>query len=176
MKNLATISVSSVAILFSVASFFLCGCEPDYSTSSGAVRDAISEFESFKAYQPVMAVFLPLSDVYPSDKPTEPDTITAYVALLDSAASALKAPAVFRFELYEFRPRSTDPKGKRLYMWQDITLNSFTENNKFWKDYLRAYEFRLQYDCPDCTKYVLEVTCMCPSGQRLIATTVLDKK
>jgi hypothetical protein len=152
------------------------GCEPDYSASSGAVRDAIAEFESFRDYQPVKAVFLPLSDVYLPEKPYQPDTIMAYVALQDAVGSAVKAPAVFRFELYQFSPRSTDPKGKRLYMWDDISLDAFSENNKYWRDYLRAYEFKLQYDCPDCKRYVLEVTCMCPSGQRLMAAIILDKK
>lgn len=163
--------------VFSVAFTFLCGCEPDYSTSSGAVRDAIAEFESFKAYQPLQVVFLPLSEVYISAKPTEPDTIMAYVALQDGAGSAIKAPASFRFELYHFKPRSADPKGRRLHMWEDISLNDFTENNEYWRDYLRAYEFRLQYNCrSECRRYVLEVTCTCPSGARLLATTILDRK
>jgi len=163
-------------VVVSVASFFLCGCEPDYSTSSGAVRDAITEFESFKAYQPVKVAFLPLSDVYPSDKPNQPDIIMAYIALHDIAGSAVKAPAVLRFELYQFSPRSADPKGKRLHIWDDISLNAFTDNNEYWRDYLRAYEFELQYDSREHKKYVLEVTCTCPSGARLLATTTLNIK
>ncbi len=171
MNKLVIISVLSVAILLLAA-----GCEPDYSTSSGAVRGAIAEFESFKAYQPVKAVFLPLSDIYPPGKPHQPDTIMAYVALQDGATSAIKAPAAFRFELYQFKPLSSDPKGKRLHIWEDIDLSAFTDNNKYWRDYLRAYEFKLEYSCTECIRYVLEVTCLCPSGQRLLATITLDEK
>ena len=72
-----------ISVLFVVVLLLAAGCEPDYSASSGAVRGAITEFESFKAYQPVKAVFLPLSDVRPPDKPHKPDTIIAYVALQD---------------------------------------------------------------------------------------------
>ncbi len=166
-----------ISLSFTTILLLSAGCEPDSSTSSGAVRGDIAEFESFnKAYQQVKAVFLPLSNVQPSDKTTEPDTITAYIALQDSVGSSIKAPAVFRFELYKFRPRSADPKGKRLYMWEDISLNAFNENNRYWRDYLRAYEFKLRYNCPECKNYVLEVTCMRPSGQRLLATITLDKK
>jgi hypothetical protein len=171
MNKFMIISALSVAVLLLAA-----GCEPDYSTSSGAVRDAIAEFESFRAYHPVKAVFLPLSDVYPAEKPHQPDTIMAYVALQDGAASAIKAPATFRFELYRFKPLSSDPKGKRLHIWQDIELSAFADNNEYWRDYLRAYEFKLEYSCPECIRYVLEVTCLCPSGQRLLATIVLDKR
>jgi hypothetical protein len=174
-----------VAILFSacpgmllagVAMFFLCGCEQQYSPAPRPEKEAITEFETLNDYQPVKAVFLPLSDVRSSDKAADPDTITVYIALQDGAGSSVKAPVVFRFELYQFSPLSADPKGKRLYIWEDINLNTFKENNRYWRDYLRAYEFRLLYNCPDCRKYVLEVTCMNPSGTRLLADIILTKK
>jgi len=171
MRNFIFLFVPFVVMLF-----ISVGCEPEYSPPARPATETITECETLKAYQPVKAVFLPLSDVRPSDKPTDPDTITAYVALQDSAGSAVKAPAIFRFELYQFRPLSADPKGKRLYIWDNINLNAFTENNRYWRDYLRAYEFKLRYNCPDCKKYVLEATCTCPSGRRLLATITLDKK
>lgn len=172
MKSFKFISVVSVT---SVAIFFLGGCEPDPSVSSGAVRETLSEFESFKAYHPVKAAFLPLSEIYVAKKPGEPDTIMAYVALQDYAGSSVKAPVAFRFELYKYQPRSVDPAGKRLYIWDDMDLMPFYDNNMYWRDYLRAYEFKLEYECPNCKKYVLEVTCTSPTGSRLITSIVLDK-
>ena len=166
----------SVATVFSMAMFFLCGCQPEYSQPARPVSDTITECEILNTYQPVKAVFMPLSEVRSSDNNSDPDTITAYISLNDSAGSAIKAPAVFRFELYQFRPLSADPKGKRLYIWDDTNLNSFKDNNRYWRDYLRAYEFKLIYNCPDCTKYVLEVTCMSQSGTRLLADIILTRK
>jgi hypothetical protein len=161
---------------FMVMLLILVGCEPDYSPAPRQSAQTITECEILNAYQPVKAVFLPLSDVQSSGKTSDPDTITAYIALQDSTGSAVKAPAVFRFELYQFSSFSADPKGKRLYIWDDINLNAFNENNRHWRDYLRAYEFRLLYTCPDCRKYILEVTCMAPSGTRLLADIILSKK
>jgi hypothetical protein len=166
----------SVAIILSVFMLFLCSCEPEYSPPARPVAGTITECEILKTYQPVKAVFLPLTEIQPSDETTGPDTITAYISLQDSAGLAVKAPAVFRLELYQFKPLSADPKGKRLHIWDDINLNAFNDNNRYWRDYLRAYEFSLLYNCPDCTKYVLEVTCMIPSDRRLPATITLDKK
>lgn len=156
--------------------FFFCGCASDYSPAAQSSAKQLTECEILNPYQPDKAAFLPLSDVRSSDKNTGPDTITVYIALQDFSGSAVKAPAVFRFELYRFKPRSVDPKGKRMYIWEDIDLNSFENNNRYWRDYLRAYEFTLLYNCPECTKYVLEVTCILPAGRRLLATQILDKK
>jgi hypothetical protein len=171
MRNFIFLFVPFAAMLL-----MSVGCGPDTSVSSGAVKGAIAEFESFKAYQPVKAVFLPLSDVYMPDKSGQADTIVAYLALQDGVGSAVKAPAVFRFELYQFKPLSSDPKGKRIHIWDDMDLTAFADNNRYWRDYLRAYEFKFQYNCPNCLKYVLEVTCMCPSGARLTTSITLGKK
>jgi hypothetical protein len=170
MRNFTFLFIPFALILLLTA-----GCETEYSPPVSP-EDKIIECEYLDPYQPVKAVFLPLSTVLAPDKAADPDTITAYISLKDSAGSSVKAPAVFRFELYQFRPLSTEPKGKRLYIWDDINLNAFNDNNRYWRDYLRAYEFRLLYHCPDCKKYVLEVTCMGPSGTRLLADIILTKK
>ncbi len=171
MTKLSFISVCSA---LSAVILLFAGCQPQYPPRPAA--ETIPECETLNAYQPVKALFLPLSEVRSSDKNAGPDTITAYISLQDSAGSAVKAPAVFRFELYQFRTLSADPKGKRLYIWDDINLNAFNDNNRYWRDYLRAYEFGLLYNCPDCRNYVLEATCILPSGRRLPATITLDKK
>jgi hypothetical protein len=139
------------------------------------VRSAISDFEKYKTYHPAKVVLLPISEVQKADKANKADMIIAYVQLQDAAGAAMKGPGVFRFELYRYQARAADPKGKRMYIWDDINLMNFIDNSEQWRDYLRAYEFKLDYYCPDCERYVLEVTCTSPWGQRYLSSVVLER-
>jgi len=97
-------------------------------------------------------------------------TLNAYVGLLDAFGCQIKAPGVLRFELYQYVPRSAEPKGQRLAIWPDIDLTHPATNNRYWLDFLRAYEFKLDAPAGLNETYVLEATCMCPDGRRLTAT------
>ncbi|MCL5281471.1 MAG: hypothetical protein M1376_16360 [Planctomycetes bacterium] len=99
--------------------------------------------------------------------------LSVFVALLDAFGSQIKAPGVLRFELYEYIPRSAQSKGQRLTLWPDIDLTSPAQNNKYWRDFLRAYEFVLETQASRDKTYILEVTCRCPDGRRLSAEYVL---
>ena len=90
-----------------------------------------------------------------------------YVSLLDAYSEKIKAPGIFRFELYEYVQRSSEPKGQRIAIWPDVDLNSPAENQTYWRDFLRAYEFSLGAPASRGKTYILEVTCLCPSGKRL---------
>lgn len=96
-------------------------------------------------------------------------TISAYVSLYDRFDSIIKGPGVFRFELYEYVPRTGDNRGKRLYSWPEFDLEDAVVNNSYWKDVLRAYKFSLKTSIkPDVPGvYVLQVTCLSPAGKRL---------
>ena len=104
--------------------------------------------------------------------------LTVYLSLQDSFASSIKVPAIFWFELYEYVPRSPNPRGTRLYLSGEIDLNSLSVNNDYWEDFLRAYKFTMdatvKYD-PSAT-YVLQITCVTPDGRRLMETFYLNKK
>ncbi|MCF7955733.1 MAG: hypothetical protein K9M75_08030 [Phycisphaerae bacterium] len=119
-----------------------------------------------------------LTSVKPNPNSASSAVISAYVGLHDSYGSSIKGPAVFRFELYEYIPRTGDRKGKRLYSWADIDLSDVSENNIFWKDFLRAYNFTLNVGIdPDLPgTYVLQVTCVMPAGKRLTDIFYLDVK
>ena len=67
------------------------------------------------------------------------------VSLLDPFDCQIKSPGVFRFELYEYVQRSAEPKGQRVIIWPDIDLTECSENNNHWRDFLRAYEFNLDF-------------------------------
>ena len=77
----------------------------------------------------------------------------------------MKAPGTLRFELYEHVQRSAEPKGQRIAIWTDIDLTDATENNRYWQDFLRAYEFTLRTDASRNKTYVLEATFLRPSGR-----------
>ena len=109
----------------------------------------------------------------PDDKSSS--VISAYVSLHDSFGSSIKGPGVFSFELYEYVPRSSKPMGKQLFSWPEIDLNDSTVNNSHWKDFLRAYNFRLDTEIdPDVGKvYILQVTMRTPD-KRLADIFYLD--
>jgi len=100
--------------------------------------------------------------------------IRAYVDVLDAFDSRIKAPATFRFELYEYVPRSSEPRGRRIQMWNDIDLTDATDNNAYWRDFLRCYQFELPIPtAPPAGTYILEVTALTRRGTHLSATTQL---
>lgn len=141
-------------------------CEPGVNTLklSGNTKETQ---KSYPGYEPTSTQILPLTEF------TDDSKINVFVSLEDNFASALKAPAVFRFELYNRLPRSADPKGARVNIWPDINLTDVRNNNEHWKDFLRAYEFNINFQ-PDKDKhYILQVTAFCEGGKRLTAEYVL---
>jgi hypothetical protein len=100
---------------------------------------------------------------------SEPSKMELYVSLLDSFGSQIKAPGVFRFELYEHVSRSAQPKGRRVSIWPDIDLSDPMRNNSYWRDFLRAYEFNLDFEPTPGQSYILQVTCLCAGGKRISA-------
>ena len=104
-----------------VVILFICGCQPERQKRPvGPTAAGVNgNIDVYQAYRPVRAVFLPLTEIKAAEQPHLNETITAFVALVDSEGSAVKWPGVFRFELYEYLSRSTEKKGKRLHIWED---------------------------------------------------------
>lgn len=142
------------------------GCEP-----SGVSTEPTEK----AAYVPVKVDILPLTELLYPDATDQQCRVKLYVSLLDSFGSQIKAPAVFRFELYEYVQRSAEPKGRRITLWPDTDLTGAAENNKYWRDFLRAYEFILPFEPTDDQSYILQATCFCPSGKRLSAEFTLRR-
>lgn len=82
------------------------------------------------------------------------------------------SPGIFRFELYEHVQCSTEPKGQRLAVWPDIDLTDAAQNNNYWRDFLRAYEFKLDFE-PQTKSHTLQGTFLSPTGKRLSAEFAL---
>lgn len=157
---------------------FVCGCQPQQEKRSvnPGLAGGANNTDVYQAYRPVRVAFLPLTEIKAAEQAHLDETITAFVALVDSDGSAVKWPGVFRFELYEYLPQSTERKGKRLHIWEDVDLRGFKENSEYWRDYLRAYEFSLEREATGHTKYILELTCITPDGKRLMRQFELAKK
>jgi hypothetical protein len=127
----------------------------------------------YSPYAPVKVDILPLTRFASGGAEEGVSRIEAYISLLDSFDCQIKAPVSFRFELYEYVPRSADPKGKRVALWADVELTDATQNNNYWQDYLRAYRFTLDFEHQGGPDSVLQVTCLCPGGRRLSDDSVL---
>ena len=96
--------------------------------------------------------------------PSAPDKvqIKTLVELIDPLDTPIKTAFVARFELYEFLPLSSNPRGRRLTIWPERDLYDLGTNDELWEDFLRGYEFYLPLEFvpqPD-KKYLLEVNCM----------------
>ncbi len=124
-------------------------------------------------FAPAKICILPLTELSGSTPGSQAAALTAYVGLMDAFGCQIKAPGVVRFELYQYVPRSAEPRGQRLAIWPDIDLTHPATNNSYWRDFLRAYEFKLDVPAGMNETYVLEATCLCPDGRRLTATLPL---
>ena len=124
-----------------------------------------------EAYGPATLEIVGLSELKAVAGDEDAAKLKIFVKAMDSFGSAIKAPCVFRVELYEYVARSQSPLGKRLEIWPDIDLTDPCKNNDQWRDYLRAYEFnfdvssRLEFG----RVYIVEATCLSPMGKRMSA-------
>lgn len=144
------------------------------SDSPAAERGSPDITSNYIQYSPVKIDIMPLTEfVRPAD--SQKGQINLFTRLLDSFNSQIKAPGIFRFELYEHVQRSSEPKGKRIMLWPDIDLSNPAENNKYWRDFMRAYEFNLSVDAAPNQTYILEVTCLCSRGRRLSDEFILTR-
>ena len=118
-------------------------------------------------FAPVKIGVLPLTELSSPSGAGPGAKLDVFVTMLDAFGCHMKAPGVLLFELYEYVPRSAQLKGKQLALWPQIDLTGPAENNRYWRDFLRAYEFELDAQAGRDKTYILEVTCLCPDGKRL---------
>lgn len=118
-------------------------------------------------YAPVRLSILPLTELTEPTGTSSTPRLHVFLALLDAFDSPIKAPKTVRFELYQYVPRSADPKGQRVAIWPDMDMMEPAQNNRYWRDFLRAYEFELDVQAELDKTYILEATCIDPEGKRL---------
>jgi len=144
------------------------GCEqmsghPEYTAETDNDFKRLSVYSHFA---PEKISIMPLTE-FINPGGTRQANMNLYVSLLDSFGSQIKSPCVFRFELYQKVQRSAEPKGRRVIIWPDIDLTDAVANDEYWRDFLRAYEFNLPLESAENQSYILQITCLCPTGRRL---------
>ena len=168
-KGKIKIKIEMKTAVLTLKIFFLClllvevGCESSLETVGLSSNASVYTY-----YAPVKIDIMPLTEFVSTGDGEEGTRINVYVSLLDSFGCQKKTPGVFRFELYEKVPRSAEPKGKRIVIWPDIDLTDAAENNSYWRDFLGAYEFNLDIETQSRQSCILQVTCLCPDGKRLL--------
>jgi hypothetical protein len=157
-------------VIFVAVFLFYNGCSGPPS-ESGQLNLPFMQSDAalYARYGPARIDILPITTINPTTSSAGDYTIDIYVCLLDSFDSQIKAPATFRFELFQQVQRSNEPKGKRILIWPDINLTDSVMNNNHWQDFLRAYLFSLPLERSASETAILQVTCISPSGKRLTA-------
>jgi len=148
-------------------------CEPIVSKSP---NPAVCDPELFDIQNQYLAQdidILPLTGFEEAAGEENQAKLNIFCALLDEFGYQIKSPGTFRFELFEFVPRSSQPKGKRIAVWHDIELVDSSKNNSYWKDHMRSYMFDFNFAADPGRAYLLQVTCICPRGVRLTATEII---
>ena len=158
----------------------LAGCQqPNDADSRDLPRDVNKPEQAYDSslaeFSAQKVTIMPLSEVKISADGRE-GQVRAFVSLHDSFNCQQKWPAVFRFEIYNRVFRSAQPRGKRIYIWPDIDLTDAKENNSYWRDFLRAYEFNLKFEYDGGKDYVLQVTCLIDERKRISAGAALQVK
>lgn len=95
--------------------------------------------------------------------------IEARVELEDHFGDPAKAFGVCRFEMFRYLKGESDPRGKRIGVWQ-IDLNELETNRQYWDGLSQTYKFLLQckQPVPLGERYVLRVYFLPQQGQRLM--------
>jgi hypothetical protein len=146
------------------------GCEPSQAGSNPPAHiNKTADTQDYSGYMPAKIDIMPLTDFILTSEAEGSPKLRVYISLLDSFDCQVKSPGVFRFELYEQVSRSPEPKGKRIILWPDIDLTDADKNNQYWKDFLRAYEFNLDFEPKAQQNYILQATFLSPAGRRLSA-------
>src|SRR5690606_29921782 len=103
-----------------------------------------------------------------------PDGIEALVEINDEFGDATKGGGKMIFELFEFRPRNPDPRGRRVTTPWVGALGTLAEQKAHWNSTTQTYNFELAYPQIDSRQtYVLSVVFHSDTGERFFDQTVL---
>jgi hypothetical protein len=144
---------------------FLQGCA-DHNFSK---KDFEKQKQLFLAqYGPQELTLLGLSKIQPATG-EQPAKFKFFVAVLDQYNTPLRYPGVIRFELYTRLLKSPISKGRQICVWPEIDIRDSEVNSRYFRDYLRAYEFELEAKQPVAPDtYVVLITYTLPDGRRIV--------
>ena len=150
-----------------------CGPGPTSSPDPKPKSSSSSQSQPFAGFGAARITITPWTEIKGQAREDGRRQVRVFVRLVDAFGSDIKAPGVFRFELYEKLSRSAELRGKRVMIWPDFDLTAAEQNNIRWRDYVRSYEFVLDFDPPDTGPYVLEATFIPPEARRLTCQYLL---
>ncbi len=164
MKNRTRNALTGMAL----GLLFCTGCAMDGHGINDPNDDPVPATTQLpgQLFSPNRVSIIPLTKFVKSEKPAELDFIRVYAELQDDYQSQIKSPGTFRFELHNRALRSVDPTGKRIDIWE-IELIDLKENNRYWREFLRTYEFKLKLRHILQGHFILQVTFTTPEGKRL---------
>ena len=145
------------------------GCQTSsQKPKSSIVSESSCRNTAYSDYMPVKVGIMPLTEfAATSIESSQRTKISIYVSLYDNFGCEIKSPGVFRFELYEYVQLSAESKGRRIAIWPDVDLNDATKNNQHWRDFLRTYEFSLDFEPQNNQEYVLQATYINAGSRRI---------
>jgi hypothetical protein len=133
------------------------------------------QLDQLELLSPQKIQILPFTKARSFDDDDTPDGVLVVLAATDIFGDHVKAVGDFRFELYEFRPASGDPKGRRLGFWEQ-PIRTVADHRRHWDAFTQTYEFELYWDTSLQTdeRYVLQATYVGPDQRRLFDEYVFD--
>ena len=106
--------------------------------------------------------------------------VEAYVTLKDLYGDSLKYLGRFRFELFKYRQRVSDPRGERFEQEgvQEFDLTEIEINQQYWDSTTGNYRFDLKLpgDWQEVQKIVLQITFSAKSKLRLEDVLVVGQR
>jgi hypothetical protein len=110
----------------------------------------------------------------------ESGVIETFVELSDQFGDPIKALGTCRFEIYQYRPISSDPRGPRCEIdgIQTVDLRDLQVNQKHWDNITRSYRFKIKLPpmSSGADKIVLQATFIMKPEYRLQDMLVVSRK
>lgn len=158
----------SAGLLVSMMLLLIGGCQRGSVSQTG---DGPTAEELVKFYSPRSIQVLPFTKPRSFDADDIPDGLAVSLRPLDAAGDPVKAYGNFMFELYSYRPASTDHRGQLLQTWNQ-QINNLEDQKKFWERVTATYEFQLSWEgspIPPQQRYILAASYQAPGSERLFA-------
>ena len=147
-------------------SVFLCSCNDGAGWGMG--RDRPVDPDAMAMLLPTEIKIHSFTRVKALFGSTLPNGIEVCLEPLDRFGDVVKIVGEVYFELYSYKPASADRKGEQIEFWQ-VRIGTPSEQQQYWDRVARMYEFPLGWDYapPPGRKYILMVTYVSPTGERL---------
>ena len=159
-----------------VTGVVLCG--PPGCASPRIDLDNPATHQMLSLLMPAKIIVEPFTGLKSFDDDDQPDGIELVMRPVDSVGDPVKIAGALVIELYQFRPASAEPKGRKIEQW-DVRLASLRDQDKYWNRVTQMYEIPLMLG-PEALalgpadKYVIEVTYNTPLDQHMITEYVFE--